>query len=220
MPRPFQFKYLFFLVIIIVISSCKNIDRRVDNIGTFAKLYGYVRWFHPSDEAQVVDWNKLAVLGIKKVESINSDTELKDALLELFSPIVQGLKIYDAGEQQVFDKSGLIPPQENQSRVVSWQHYGVSGVSTKNGSNVYKSLRTNSNDETAISSFGNYILVDSSLVRRKIKFTGHFRYTDGAEKATMFICPIKARDINESIASLLTQSTKVQIVSDNWTSLE
>ena len=30
----------------------------IENVRAFAKLYGYVRWFHPSDEASAIDWDK------------------------------------------------------------------------------------------------------------------------------------------------------------------
>ena len=34
-------------------TSCQSeTNLKVRNIETFAKLYGYARWFHPSDEAQ------------------------------------------------------------------------------------------------------------------------------------------------------------------------
>ena len=71
-------------------------SRKVQNLETFARLYGYVRWCHPSDGAQGIDWNKFAVLGVQKVENVKSAAALRDTLYQLFSPIVQGLQIYEA----------------------------------------------------------------------------------------------------------------------------
>ena len=33
----------------------------IENLLAFAKLYGYVRYFHPSDAASSIDWERFAV---------------------------------------------------------------------------------------------------------------------------------------------------------------
>ena len=114
-------------------------NRKVENIETFARLYGYARWFHPSDEAQIIDWDKFAVLGIQKVEDIKSDAALRDTLFNLFSPIVQGLKIYAAGTHESFNPTILLSP-DSKAKPVAWQHYGVY---LNDKSNIYKSKRSN-----------------------------------------------------------------------------
>jgi len=38
-------------------------DQRLENLQAFTHLYGYVRYFHPSDEARPIDWDKFAVYG-------------------------------------------------------------------------------------------------------------------------------------------------------------
>jgi hypothetical protein len=35
----------------------------------YAKLFGYIRHFHPSDEAARTDWNQFAIDGVRGVES-------------------------------------------------------------------------------------------------------------------------------------------------------
>jgi len=58
-------KLLLLLTIVIglLCTACQSeTKRKVQNIETFAKLYGYARWFHPSNEAQEIDWDKFAVL--------------------------------------------------------------------------------------------------------------------------------------------------------------
>src|SRR5882672_1510361 len=35
--------------------------RRIANLHAFARLYGVVRWFHPSDAASAIEWDRLAV---------------------------------------------------------------------------------------------------------------------------------------------------------------
>ena len=119
----------------------KVTDQTVQNIETFARLYGYARWFHPSDEAQEIDWSKFAVLGIQKVENVNSAEELQDALFRLFSPIVQGLQIYKTNQYEIFNQDFLLSPDPN-AKPVTWQHYGVY---LNENSNLYRSLRINKN---------------------------------------------------------------------------
>ncbi len=59
-------------------------DREVQNLRTFAKLYGYVRYFHPSDEASRIDWDKFAVYGAGLVKDARDSEELKQTLKSLF----------------------------------------------------------------------------------------------------------------------------------------
>jgi len=39
-------------------------DQRIENIGTYDKIYGYVKHFHPSDEASAIDWDRFAIYGM------------------------------------------------------------------------------------------------------------------------------------------------------------
>lgn len=123
-------------------TACqKETSREVQNMETFARLYGYARWFHPSDEAQEIDWDKFAVLGIQKVENVKSDQELRDTLYQLFSPIVQGLQIYETRKSEAFNSDVLLSPDKN-AKPVAWQH---SGVYLNNKSYLYQSARINKN---------------------------------------------------------------------------
>lgn len=117
----------------------QNSEKKVQNLETFARLYGYARWFHPSDEAQEIDWDKFAILGVQKIETIESTVALRDTLYRLFSPIVQGLQIYDAQKPEIFDPEILLSP-DPEAKPVAWQHYGVY---LNDQSNIYRSVRTN-----------------------------------------------------------------------------
>ncbi len=116
----------------------QNLDMKVQNLESFARLYGYARWFHPSDEAQEIDWDKFAVLGIQKVENVKSSAELRDTLYQLFSPIVQELQIYETQKPEIFNPEILLSP-DPKAKPVAWQHYGVY---LDDQSNIYKSIRT------------------------------------------------------------------------------
>jgi len=41
--------------------------QRIANLRAFARLYGVVRWFHPSDAAAAVDWDRFAIDGVRRV---------------------------------------------------------------------------------------------------------------------------------------------------------
>lgn len=114
-------------------------EMRVENLETFARLYGYARWFHPSDEAQEIDWGKFAILGVQKVENIKSTDALRDTLYKLFLPILQGLQIYETLKPEEFNSKALLSPDPN-AKPVAWQHYGVY---LKGEPTIYQSRRTN-----------------------------------------------------------------------------
>lgn len=167
---------------------------KVQNLETFARLYGYARWFHPSDEAQEIDWDKFAILGVQKVENVKSTTELRDTLYNLFSPIVQGLQIYDTRKPEIFNPEVLLSPDPD-AKPVTWQHYGVG---LNNQSILYKSIRTNKHeiDETiGNTTVAKYLLESSHLNGKEVKFSGYFKSNKGDSK--LFIQPIISSDNNK-----------------------
>ena len=68
------------------ISGCNDRPDRqsLQNIEAFARMYGLVRRFHPSDEAQRVDWNRFALYGVERVAACESTEELERELERLF----------------------------------------------------------------------------------------------------------------------------------------
>lgn len=169
-------------------AACQNeTSREVQNMETFARLYGYARWFHPSDEAQEIDWDKFAVLGIQKVENVKSDQELRDTLYQLFSPIVQGLQIYETRKPEAFNSDILLSPDKN-AKPVAWQH---SGVYLNNKSYPYQSARINKNDfdrNTNAALVCKIAINPSDLQGKEVKVSGHFKTkSQNKESAKVFI---------------------------------
>jgi len=109
------------------------------NFEAYAKLYGYIRFFHPSDEVSEIDWDKFAIYGMKCVESASNINELQNTLNELFHPIAPSLRLH-IGERYDYDKSIIIPHDISHLKQVAWQH---KGVYLGEGSNLYKSVRVN-----------------------------------------------------------------------------
>lgn len=201
-----------------MLLSCQKETRNVQNIETFGKMYGYARWFHPSDEAQDIDWDKFAILGVQKVENIKSDAELRDTLFHLFSPIVQGLQISVGEFKSPVDLNSLMPPDTLNNRVVAWQHYGVK-LGEK--SNVYKSQRSHRNTTDSYSFFVKFITNASKFHGKEIKLTGNFKVqssnTDG--EAVLFLCPMSSNEPLSSLTKLLSKQ-KVIITSSEWNEYE
>lgn len=155
--------------------ACQNgMSQKVQNIETFARLYGYARWFHPSDEAQEIDWDKFAMLGVQKVENIKSTEELKDTLYQLFAPIVQGLQIYETNKPEKFNSDILLSSDTN-AKLVAWQHYGVY---LSERSNIYKSVRVNKN-KIDINRDGAIVckamMNPSNLQGKEVKLSGYIK---------------------------------------------
>ncbi|WP_053365657.1 S41 family peptidase [Bacillus sp. FJAT-27245] len=110
----------------------KTPDRLYTNLEAFGRLYGYIRYFHPSDEATKLDWNRFGIYGASKVKDAKNDKELKAALEELFLPIAPTLTLFLKEEKPPAPKKGTPA-----GKVVAWQHYGPPGLQ----SSFYKSKR-------------------------------------------------------------------------------
>ncbi len=125
----------------LVIGACETNDREVENLRAFAKLYGYVKYFHPSDEASAIPWDAFAVYGAERVRGANNADELKAALDSLFSPIGLTLQVFSSNDEPP-PAPDLIPEDTSGLDLVAWQHRGVS-FGTMASSPIYQSARLN-----------------------------------------------------------------------------
>ena len=108
-------------------------SRELANLRAFARLYGVLRFFHPSDEAAALDWNRYAVLGVGRVRGARDAGQLEAALEKLVAPIAPTVQILGAGA------SATRPPSQPGDELVAWQHRGP-GFGGQPG--FYKSKRT------------------------------------------------------------------------------
>ncbi|MBV1858978.1 MAG: hypothetical protein KUG77_11250 [Nannocystaceae bacterium] len=111
----------------------------LEELQAFARLYGVVRYFHPSDEAAALDWEAFAVHGAARVTQGNNHVQLRDTLLSLFRPVAPTLDVYGEGETPRAG-SALFPAETEGLEQVAWQHrgYGFGDMTS-----VYASARTN-----------------------------------------------------------------------------
>ncbi|MCP5108545.1 MAG: hypothetical protein GY950_34490, partial [bacterium] len=135
-----------FLLLLLVSSCGWNQSGTDQNVETFARLYGYVKYFYPSDEASRIDWERFAVYGVKQVEKIKDAGELKKKLEELFLPLAPVIEVYFTREKREFEEIQLVPRGKDIKGlvVVAWQHYGVS---LSDQPNIYHSIRLNRKNE-------------------------------------------------------------------------
>ncbi len=128
-----------FLLLFSCTGGARKDTRTIQNLRAFAKLFGYVRYFHPSDEASRVDWEKLAIYGVEKVISAKNSEELRSILEKLFLPIAPAARIHSASEKPDEFQSWL-PEKTDNLKVVAWQHKGL-GFGSSNSA--YLSVRLN-----------------------------------------------------------------------------
>ncbi len=137
-------------------------------------MFGYVRYFHPSDEAAQVDWDKFAVYGSERVKKAGSLKELRAILEELFLPIAPTARVYQDGVAPksvstsfAKDTAGL--------KVVAWQHRGVGSGSANSP---YLSIRANKENVLRTSMMVGAISqgIDATVWRgREIRLRASFR---------------------------------------------
>jgi C-terminal processing protease CtpA/Prc len=131
-------------------------DRLYSNLEAFGKLYGYIRYFHPSDEVDSLsawEWNRFVEYGVSKVKHAKNESELIETLEELFFPIAPTFKLSEDNQAEKHQEKDI-----KDGNVVAWQHYGL-GVDEKSDS-LYKSQRT-----TAIVKDGKYELENNRLFK-------------------------------------------------------
>ena len=102
---------------------------QVENLQAFAKLYGLVRYFHPSDAAAQVDWNKVAVFGAREARSATGQADLRRRLEQIFLPIAPTVRLFPEGQRPPPPSAVLSPEDTSGLTSVAWQHKG-NGVRT------------------------------------------------------------------------------------------
>lgn len=65
--------------------------RQVKNLVALAKLTSYIKYFHPTQASQQIEWDKHMLYGVYKVKNANSDKDLHVKLEDLFNSITQRL---------------------------------------------------------------------------------------------------------------------------------
>ncbi|MDO6518568.1 S41 family peptidase [Zobellia uliginosa] len=112
-------------------SDLPDIAQKIENLKTFSKIYGYIKYFHPSDEAFRLDWDKFSIYAANKVLKCETNEAFVKTIDTLFSPIAPSIRFSNSkGDTLIVKKS-------NNSDVIGeqfWFHQGVGyGMSMQNG---------------------------------------------------------------------------------------
>jgi Peptidase family S41 len=117
-------------------------ERGLQNLIAFTRLLGYVRHFHPSDQAAHADWDQLAVEGIRAVESARTAEELTRRLQEFVATVAPTVRVFPSGIAPRLPEELSAPRAVEGVCVVSWEHFGYGGAAPINGvPSIYRSER-------------------------------------------------------------------------------
>lgn len=158
--------------IFFISASCTPQQTKVDHLKTFAKAYGYVKYFHPSDEASEIDWNIFAAFGANEILKCNNTEEVIATLNNLFKPIAPSVVF--SNTKKGYEISAITPRNMKGYKPSYWQHQGVSKDMNYQGG-VYKSVRVNRFNKVAnLSAFGNLMVSinPEKYKGKEIKYTG------------------------------------------------
>ena len=115
--------------------------RALHNVTAFAELYGLVRFFHPTDQSKTVDWDRLAIAGVERVEPCKDAAELAAALTEVFKPLAPTLQVWPGDEHTAPPSPPPAIPAEA-TQITAWSHFGVQlAPPTPGAPNIYRSTR-------------------------------------------------------------------------------
>lgn len=79
------------LILIPFSANCLNEEsiqnQQIKNLVAFSKSYGYIRYFHPSIESGIINWDNFLLAGIPGIVGCKNNDELKKSLTQLFRPV-------------------------------------------------------------------------------------------------------------------------------------
>ena len=93
-----------------------------ENLAAFARVYGLVRWFHPTDAAASADWERVAIAAIPQVEAAGSAEELAAVIENTFRPYAPELSV---SASLPLEAKGL---DALSGEVYRWKHTGLGGT--------------------------------------------------------------------------------------------
>lgn len=195
-------------------------SQELNNLQAFAKVYGYVKYFHPSDEAASFDWDRFAIYGAREVMKCKEEEALLNTFKELFAPIAPGVSFFPVSQTNTENLMIHIPPAPRDFLQTFWQHQGVSiGMRMQDGP--YKSIRVNrpKSEEINPTDFGNVLTsipVDPYL-GKQIKWTGAVKLSQGSEGTGHLWLRV---DLDDNRRSFFENMDRNPIKSTDWETYE
>jgi hypothetical protein len=122
-------------VAVLAAQVSSHSQREIENVAAFARLFGVVRYFYPSDAAASLDWSRFAVYGVRRVRTAEDSAVLEAALEELFTPLGPNIEIAPSLEPAAV--LGSID-----SSLIAWRYEGP-GIASPNPPGGYRAIRSN-----------------------------------------------------------------------------
>ncbi len=139
-----------FTLIILIIYGCSQKKKptidgtEVKNIKTFAQIFGYIKYFHPSDEAYELDWDTFSIYATEKILECKTSDQFANSIYKLFEPIAPSIKWVNTETQTVGEPSDIKDHTEQ-----FWYHQGVDfGMWKGNGTYISKRVKVDANKDT------------------------------------------------------------------------
>ena len=157
------------LILTYSIGSAQTLKQKERNLKAFSELYGYVRFFHPSDEVAKLNWYFFSLYGVHQVMSAQNDQQLIGELKALMLPIAPSVIIDSVPIPKQRTLSKIIPEKPSEYKLVNWVHRGLA---LPNGSPLYKSQRNN-RDTVAL----NYTDYPGATLKLDETVNGRYEFT-------------------------------------------
>jgi hypothetical protein len=169
--RAFFFAAVMTLTIGVGSRAQRTANEELNNVSAFARLYGVVRYFYPSDAAASLDWNRFAVHGIGRVRAVENAKALETTLNSLFAPLGPGIRI-----------GAALPPPSDSDRsngsLIAWRYLGP-GFTALRGPSPYKAKRLHRTESSSTSIDGFVTMMQSiaaePLRGRTVRLRGQAR---------------------------------------------
>lgn len=96
----------------------------LENMVAYARLLGYIQFFHPSDEAGRVNWESFAIAGVSTIENAQTSEELANNLEKLFRPYAPTIRVFPTGNKCHPLQISQSKPEVQKLYTVRWRHHG------------------------------------------------------------------------------------------------
>jgi len=134
--------------------------RGLENVIAFTRLVGYVRHFHPSDQAAATNWDSFAVEGVLEIEGARDANELAAKLSTIFRPIAPTVRIF-VGEKPPPATELSTPVNVSNLQIVSWRNQGFGPNAGEEAT--YRSVRVRTPATTSSNSPSSQKLFNANL---------------------------------------------------------
>jgi C-terminal processing protease CtpA/Prc len=116
-------------------------DTELENLIAFTRLLGYIRHFHPSDQAAEQNWLDFIVAAIPQVEAAKGPADLAAKLQYVFHAVAPTVRVFETGKEPTMPAELKPPANVSNLKVRFWEYYGYSSTEKSPRSEPYSSKR-------------------------------------------------------------------------------